>query len=65
MDDDRCTFLDRNTWTEDFLTVLHSSHKKMFSEGEIPMERIVVREDMTLGDVTMVVQKIIIESKFI
>ena len=55
MDDGRHTFLDRNTWTEDFLTVLHSSHEKMFSQGEIPMERIVVRKDMTLGDVTMAV----------
>ena len=57
-------FLDRNTWTEDFLTVLHSSHEKMFSQGEIPMDRIVVREDMTPGDVTMAVQKIIIKSTF-
>ena len=36
----------------------------MFSEGEIPMERIVVREDMSPADVTMAVRKIIIESKF-
>ena len=64
MDDDRCMFLNRNTWTEDFLTVLHSSHEKMFSHGEILMERIVVREDMTPGDVTMAVRKIIIKSKF-
>ena len=28
------------------------------------MERIVVREDMTLADVAMAVQKIIIERKF-
>ena len=64
MDDSRHTFLNRNTWTEEFLTVLHSSHEKMFSEGEIPMERIVVTEDMTLTDVAMAVRKIIIESKF-
>ena len=29
MDDGRRTFLDRNTWTEEFFTVLRSSHEKI------------------------------------
>ena len=34
MDEGRRTFLNRNTWTEKFLTVLCSLHEKMFSQGE-------------------------------
>ena len=40
---------------------LYQSH---FSRGEITMERIVVREDMTPADVAVAVRKIIIKSKF-
>ena len=58
------TFHDRSTWTEDFLIQLRSSHEKMFSMIDVPMERVEVAEHMTPVDVAMAVQNIVMNEKF-
>ena len=55
IDDSQCSFLDRTTGTQDFLTDLRCSHEKMFSITDVPVDRVEVAEHMTPADVAMAV----------
>ena len=62
--DEKCTPLDKMTWTEDFLSSLQISHEKMFSLLDVPVKRVKVEENMTPYDVALVVRQIVTMEKF-
>ena len=57
--DEKCTPLDKVTWTEDFLSSLRTSHEKMFTLLDMPVKRVNVEEDMTPYDVALAVHQIV------
>ena len=65
--DEKCTPLDKETWTEDFLSSLQTSHEKMFTLLDMPVKRVNVQEDRTPCDVALAVHRQIVgteEEKF-